>query len=240
MDTAAVSPKLRRFSASRNAAAPAHLGQRYDESGTFLPEPGNTVVCHLVPGSETERALIDARLRYQYMPEASLLAFTPTSSLHMTLFQGVIEFRRRPGYWPPGMDLDMPIAETTKQLLSALDAFKGAPPFRMQVTEALPTGLTLEGAGPEDRAALKAWRDKLADIFGYRHPDHEDYIFHITFAYPLTWFDEACLPAWQVMLDEVVDDIRQRAPVIELQPPAFCSFEDMNHFEELRVLPFER
>ncbi|TIW54516.1 MAG: DUF1868 domain-containing protein, partial [Mesorhizobium sp.] len=28
----------------------------------------------------------------------------------------------------------------------------------------------------------------------------------------------------------------REAPVIELNPPAFCSFRDMKHFEELLVL----
>lgn len=29
---------------------------------------------------------------------------------------------------------------------------------------------------------MKGWRDALADIFGYRHPDHDTYEFHITFS----------------------------------------------------------
>jgi Uncharacterized protein conserved in bacteria len=32
------------------------------------------------------------------MPEAGQLAFTPLSSLHMTLFQGIIEYRRTEGF----------------------------------------------------------------------------------------------------------------------------------------------
>jgi len=41
------------------------------------------------------------------------------------------------------------------------------------------------------------------------------------------------------MLDEVADDIRRKAPVLELTPPAFCVFEDMNHFHELLIFDFE-
>jgi len=39
-----------------------------------------------------------------------------------------------------------------------------------------------------------------------------------------------------MMLDEVTEDIRARAPVLELRAPAFCAFEDMNFFDELLVL----
>jgi hypothetical protein len=34
-------------------------------------------------------------------------------------------------------------------------------------------------------------------------------------------------------------DIRSRLPILELDPPAFCSFEDMNHFTELLIFDFE-
>lgn len=40
------------------------------------------------------------------------------------------------------------------------------------------------------------------------------------------------------MLDSVVDELSQRAPVLELRPPAFCAFNDMTHFEELRLFNF--
>ena len=36
-----------------------------------------------------------------------------------------------------------------------------------------------------------------------------------------------------LLLDEVTAEIQRAAPVLELRPPAFCSFEDMNHFHEL-------
>jgi hypothetical protein len=232
---AAVSPLLRQYSRAANPNPPTHLGTRYDTAGTFLPEPGNTVVCHLEAGSPTEMALIDARSRFLAMPESGNLAFTPISSLHMTLFQGIIEGRRAIPYWPAEVPTDMPIAEMTRLMLERLASYAGGPPFKVEVTDALPTGLKLEGATAADRRALRDWRDAFAAILGYRHPDHDDYVFHITFSYVIERFDDAALPAWQQMLDEVVRDIAHRAPVFDLRPPAFCAFEDMNHFEELRV-----
>lgn len=232
---AAVSPLLRQYSRTANPNPPTHLGTRYDTAGTFLPEPGNTVVCHVQPGSPTGTALIDARARFLAMPEAHNLAFTPISSLHMTLFQGIIEGRRTTPYWPARLPLETPIDEMTSLMLESLKSFPSGPRFNVQVTDALPTGLKLESATAADRQALSDWRDGFADLLGYRHPDHDGYVFHITFSYVIERFDDAALPAWQQMLDEVVRDIAVRAPVLELQPPAFCAFEDMNHFEELRV-----
>lgn len=223
------------FARSRHPTPPRHLGTRYDSTGRFLPEPGNTVVCHLVKGSATEQALHEARLRYQDMADAERLAFTPTASYHMTLFQGILEGRRQVPYWPGAVAADTSIAAMTAIFLDRLSGFAGGPAFQVQVTEAVPTGLVVEGVGAADRQAMAVWRDAFARCFGYRHPDHDNYRFHITMAYMLDWIDDAALPAWQGMLAEVHDDIAQRAPVLELRAPAFCSFADMNRFEELAV-----
>lgn len=221
------------YARSRNPTAPRHLGTRYDRSGTFLPEPGNTVVCHLVSGSATEQVLVDAQARYRAMPDAASLAFTPVESYHMTLFQGVIEGRRNYPYWPADMASDLPIAETTRLFAQRLERFAGAPTFNVEATAALPTGLMVEGVTAADRHAMAEWRNGYAEVFGYRHPDHDSYQFHITMAYMIDWIDDAALPAWQTVLDEVLDDILHRAPILDLRAPAFCSFEDMNWFEEL-------
>ena len=37
------------------------------------------------------------------------------------------------------------------------------------------------------------------------------------------------------MLDRALATLRENAPVIALRPPAFCTFDDMNHFEERLV-----
>jgi hypothetical protein len=238
MSSAVISPELLSCSKAHDPSPPAGLGRRFDAAGTFLPEPGNTVVCHIVEGSQTERALVEARAQYLAMPEAVQLAFTPVSSLHMTLFQGVIEFRRQWPFWPADIDRDAPIETTTDLFLDRLQSFPGGKPFRVRVTEAEPRGLVVEGVTAEDRRDMQRWRDALADVFGYRHPDHDTYVFHITFSYLIERLDQAALPRWQHMLDEVVRDLAERAPVLELRTPAFCAFKDMKHFEELRVLDF--
>jgi hypothetical protein len=224
------------FTRSSNRHPPRHLGTRYDASGHFLPEPGNTVVCHLVPGSASEQAVLKARSTLMGLPGASRLAFTPTHSLHMTLFQGVIEFRRRLPYWPDDVALNAPIDEVTELYLARLDSFSPGPGFRMTVAGLTPTGLALEGVGEQDRRALAEWRDRLAVCFGFRHPDHEDYGFHMTLAYLTDWLEDSMADAWQAGLAKALCALKAEAPVIELAPPAFCTFEDMCRFEEIKRL----
>nr|WP_299506155.1 DUF1868 domain-containing protein [uncultured Rhizobium sp.] len=226
---------LRPCSSHFRDGVPSHLGRRYDSSGRFLTERGNTVVCHLASGSESERAIAAARQRYLETAEAQNLAFTAETSLHMTLFKGIIDSRRERPFWAHDVPVETPVDDMTAIFIDRLAGFEPGPVFQMEVTHATPLGLVLDGVSMKDRAALKAWRDRLSDLLGYRHPDHDAYVFHITFAYMLRYFDDAEILRWQPFLDQIVADIRQRAPIIELKAPAFCAFDDMNHFEELLV-----
>lgn len=231
----AISPDLMRFSATEATGPKRHLGVRYDESGTFLPEPGNTVVCHLVEGSASQRAIIETRTRLMALPEAEKFAFTPVSSLHMTLFQGIIEYRRLAGYWPADLPFETPIDDMTALLQARLAYFSAPAPFQVRIVGLRPLGLTVEGVTVDDRRIMAEWRDAFADILGYRHPDHDTYEFHITLSYFIQGLSDGALPIWQTALSEGLADIAAKAPIIELRPPAFCAFADMNHFEELLV-----
>lgn len=227
--------RLGRYSTATQTEPPRHLGRRYDRTGTFLPEPGNTVVCHLVEGSPSQQAVLEVRRRMQAQPDAGRLAFTPIDSLHMTLFQGIIEHRRSLPFWPADMPLDTEIDVMTSHYLEKLRDFRGAGRFRVRVIDVVPTGLTVAGATREDERVMRAWRDAFAGTFGYRHPDHDDYVFHVTLAYMIDWLSEDRLPAWEAMFEECLALLGREAPILELQAPAFCSFEDMNHFEPLQV-----
>ncbi|CAN7622875.1 DUF1868 domain-containing protein [Mesorhizobium sp. LjNodule214] len=231
-----VRPSLAGFFEGTNPTPPVHLGTRYDRSGNFLFEPGNTIVSHLVSGSPSEAVVIEVRERMRAMPDADRLAFTPISSLHMTLFQGIIEYRRRLPYWPEDVPLDTSIDDTTRLYQERLQGFEGQGAFKVKVVEVVPTGLTVAGASEDDRRIMQAWRDALSVPFGYRHPDHDTYVFHITFAYQVRRLADERASAWQDLFDDCLSLFEREAPVIELKPPAFCAFRDMKHFEELLVL----
>jgi len=233
MTTTTFSPELLLYSKRHNPTPPAHLGSRYRKVGGFLPEAGNTIVCHLERRSPSEAAILQLRERLLRLPGAECLAFTPPASLHMTLFQGVVDTRRKHPYWPADIPLHLGIDDMTRRMMSRLD---GCGPFSVQATEVTPTGITVEGVTEEDRHVMQAWRDKLARIFGYRHPDHETYSFHITFAYVIRGIPDALAGQWQAVLDESLALLQREARVIHLREPAFCKFRDMKHFEELLIL----
>lgn len=227
--------RLDDYFAANQPNQPSNLGTRYDASGVFLPDGGNTVVCHLQAGSATERALLAARAKIAEHAGAAF-AFTAADSLHMTLFQGILERRRSLPHWPRDVALDTPVSAMTKLFAQRLEGFEPGPAFAVEAIAALPTGLIVDGITAADRHALASWRNRLAEVFGYRHADHDSYEFHITFAYPIEWIEAAQVDGWTALLDDILATIRKDAPVLELRAPAFCSFDDMDWFEELVVL----
>ncbi|WP_367646746.1 DUF1868 domain-containing protein [Ruegeria arenilitoris] len=223
------------FAASRNPDVPRRFGQRYNAE-KFLPEAGNTVVCHLDFDASAHKAVLDARKRMMALPEAGRFLFTPAESLHMTVFEGVIETRRTPDTWPRDLDRDASVSSVTDAMIDRLADFSAPSSFAVRVTGCSPTGLALKGATDEDEAKMLAWREALTEPFAYRHEDHDAYQHHMTFAYPITWLPDAVLPIWEAELAAILADLAEAAPVIPLAAPAFCQFADMTRFEELRVL----
>ncbi|QKV18911.1 DUF1868 domain-containing protein [Oricola thermophila] len=224
------------LAASANPRPNRFLGTRFDEGGTFLPEAGNTVVRHVVPGSATQAALADLRERLRGLPWGHRFAFTAPESLHMTVFEGAIETRRLPGYWPGTLPLDAPMDAVTDHLAARLEDFAGPGRFDMTIAEVTPFGLALTGATDADEATARAWRDALAGPFGYRSPNHDAYSFHVTLAYIIDWLPDELVPLYRRALAELTEEFRARIPVVELGPPAFCTFADMNGFPPVLTL----
>ena len=210
------------------------LGSRFDTEGQFLPEHGNTVVAQVTAGSATEAALIDLRHALMALPFPDHFAFTAVESYHMTVFEGVIETRRARGYWPDDLALDASIDEMTAAMSAKLAGFSPPPPFQMRLVEVTPLGLHLTGATEKDEVNVRAWRDALAQALGFRTPAHETYGFHTTMAYQKRWPPAKALGLYEQALAQLGADFAARVPVLDLDPPAFCRFADMNAFPPVR------
>lgn len=211
-------------------------GTRFDASGRFLPEPGNTVVCQLAPESDSEAALLDLRAAMVARPEAGHFTFTTPESWHMTVFQGIIETGRHTDVWAKGLPLDAPVEAMTQAMAARLDGFVAPPAFAMRIAAVTPMGLSLTGATPADEAAARAWRDALSNALGIRAPDHDSYAFHLTMAYVTRWLPRTAMPGLAAWLDDRTRALQARLPVLHLERPAFCRFADMNAFPPLRPL----
>lgn len=224
------------FTEIGKSAPPHYLNRRFDADGTFLLEPGNTIVSHVVDGSATQQALVRVRDALKALPYGDRFAYTPVSSLHMTVFQGTIEGRRQPAYWPRELAPEAPIDETTAFFLDRLKAFPKASEFRMRPVEVTPLGVVVTGATLTDERSIRTLRDELTAPFSYSHPDHASYTFHITLAYLKAWLPTGAEGVYLPALAELTQNLMAEVDVLELDVPAFCTFNDMTEFKPQHYL----
>ncbi|WP_282078107.1 DUF1868 domain-containing protein [Epibacterium ulvae] len=223
-----------RFTESQNNTPPDRLGTRYDTKG-FRPEAGNTVLCHLDNSALRHRAILETRARPQELLPDHLI-FTPESSLHMTVFEGVVETRRTLDAWPKGLAPDASIPAATQHVMPHLQQFEAPGDFTVCPVGISPRGLYLDGVTSADRDIMRKWRDALTEPFGYRQATHDTYAFHMTFAYMLDWLPDTQLAPLERHAEELLAHLIAQAPHIPLRRPAFCIFKDMTHFEEVLTL----
>ncbi|KAL8298087.1 hypothetical protein RB597_006974 [Gaeumannomyces tritici] len=222
---------------------PAGVPRKFDPDGKVQPFPGNTILCHLSPSSELYDSLLVLYVKLQHSPFAGLMTLLPPPSWHMTVFEGVCDQVRKPGFWPSDLALDSTLAECDalfERKLRPLELPSGAnapPPYRVQVAGVDPLevgiGLTLRPQDGEEEARIRGLRDRLSGLLMIRHPGHEGYGMHLSVAYLLRH-----LTADQEReLRALVQSHFNELPVeFELGPPEFCRFKDMFAFERVMYL----
>ncbi|CAK7274540.1 hypothetical protein SEPCBS119000_006225 [Sporothrix epigloea] len=223
---------------------PTAVPLKFSVDGFAQRYPGNTIICHL----PTDSPLIEGILQVQktlgtHPTYAKSIRFMPPSSFHMTVFDGVRETECEPGMWPEGLEKN-PLDETTSvfsvklRKLGRQLADEGlAPPYRMRFAKfSLPEigiGLEVRGATDAEEARMRLLRDRLADTLGFRAPNHNAYIFHVTTAYMIRHVDGPDLVELQNTLASLVPLVDQE---FELCATEFCTFEDMDTFNRLFYL----
>lgn len=221
------------------AAAPASTGQKFTASGEALRCPGNTFLCPIPPETPAHAALTRAQDALRAGPHASAYRFLPPDSFHMTVFEGVIDYRRGGDAWPEGLDSSTPVDAVTETFAARCDGAKLPATAGLAVC---PRGLfggysvQVSGATDADEAALRALRARLRDLTGISRADFDRYAFHITLAYPLRWLTEDEAATIVALSDAILAGLCAAAPTIPLSTTAFCRFDDMLAFVPLRTL----
>ena len=225
-----------RYSIIEKTRAPDHVGRRVLVNGTFTPESGNTIIRHVTKGSRSMAVLTDIQEALATCPFARYFAYLPTDSFHMTVFEGVIDSGREQNYWPVGVDFSAPVDEITELYIERAKTFANPGRFTMRVRDVTPNGLIMEGATSDDEKTAREWRDRLSELLGYRKPNHESYVFHVTMAYQIRWLPPEATAFYLDLLSRLRQVIMAETPILELDMTALCRFHSITNFEELKVL----
>lgn len=128
---------------------PPAIGWKFSALGEPLYVPGNTVLCHLEEGGPVHRAVARAQDRLRAGPYAEAFAFLPKPSLHMTVFQGVTDRKRKPGFWPDHVSPRAVIGTATEDFERRLSHYRLPGPLRVKI-KGIFGGFTVELAGANE------------------------------------------------------------------------------------------
>jgi len=216
---------------------PDAVGKKFTLDGAPLACPGFTTLCHVDPGSDAFAALVEAQEQLKAGPLASAFSFLPASSLHMTLFEGVIDYSRTRERWPAHLSTDVPISHVAKDAAQRLKGIEIAKRVCVRPVNIFAGfSVSMSGAGPADDALLRQTRNTLRGATGIHRPDHDSYQFHITLAYLLRWLDPHAAEQIIELSEEIADMLCVKVPEMVVGPVELCRFDTMHHFETVMCL----
>jgi hypothetical protein len=214
-----------------------HVGEKFDQDGNARLFPGNTVLCHVTPKSETMKLLLRFHSAILQQDWHKNYAMLPPSSFHMTVFDLVCDQVRKPEAWTSRLALDAPFTAVDAMTLENWQSAPAPPTIHVQL-DYLDIGdyitLRLKPKDVHSNNLLREYRNSLSELFGIRHSNHESYFFHLTYAYGIKSLDEVEKEAIQVFVGEWMPVLQKGLSSIELEPPALCFFADMTHFAPSR------
>ena len=213
----------------------ASVGTKFHADGSVRRFPGCSVVCRLSPLMPQYARLewVQAYSSDEFF--AKKLAYLPPESFHMTVFDLICDQRRVPEHWSDRVGLDAPLKEVEATLTRAIDALEfPTRRFRMRFGGLGPFHTTLhvllDPADWATRKALASFRDEISQVTGVRHPNHDDYRFHVSLAYllrPLSTQDKSDYLSFtaetEARLEAVLSTLR-------LGQPELVLFDDMHDF----------
>ena len=211
----------------------AQIGKKFAQDGQALPYPGNTVISDVCPGnpayevmSACRSLLLDSALAAHFIP-------LPESSYHTTVIRGVNHLVRQAGFWPPQMPLDTPFCEMDDWFQRAVLSVPNPGPFSMRFARARINEedfrIQLVPSAAASNAALRLYRDQVADALHLRLPGHDAYTFHITLAYTLTLPDKTQKDALAA-IEASINDLLARQGAFTVDAPHVAFYHDMLEF----------
>ncbi len=217
---------------------------KFNSDGTRRSFAGNTVICHLPVQCAMRDAMIELHDALAALPFHNKLGLTSIDSYHMTVFAGANDQDRMISGWPSYVARDASIEVCNHMVGERMEKARLACelPLRVRVdvpqTLAFPTACTLRlvPVDAAEQTKLRAVRDQLAEVYGFRSKDHDAYQFHMTMSYQMQPFTAQEQVEYRAILKTHVNRIVAAEPILELGNPEYCTFPDMFRFDPQKLL----
>ncbi|WP_349970084.1 DUF1868 domain-containing protein [Pseudomonas caspiana] len=218
---------------------PYDVDRKFLENGKARPFAGNTIISQIPLRTPINEALTVVRNTIATYDFSHCLSLLPPSSYHMTVFEGVIDEKRKAPFWPSDVPPDASIQACTQHFIARLKDFFIDKNFqiRMQIDDFnvyKDSGATvrLVPANLQESQKLRDLRDRLAQCLGIRSPEHDDYGFHITLGYLVQWMSAQQIRDYELVQKRCRAYLQKALGVLELDGPRFCTFNDMLAFDD--------
>ncbi len=206
-------------------------GGKFTPDGTVLEWPGNTFICPVPQNSDSFAAMVDIQNELKQSEFAPCFTFLPTSSFHMTVFQGLSPGNEGTKDWPANLPGATDYNAATEAMLKRIAPLTLDNQFGVSVTDLFcGYSLALSGADEASERTLRQNRIQLRDATQISPPAFDDYVFHITLAYMLSWLSESHAKDLLAFSRSLFSRYEDRLQNIELAPCVFCDFKDMHAF----------
>ncbi|KAF3912532.1 hypothetical protein ABW20_dc0108682 [Dactylellina cionopaga] len=225
-----------------NREYPIGIPDKFGPDGKVRPYPGVTIECRLSNTSELHASMLSLYKKLETSHLNHLYTLLPTSSWHMTVFEGITDLARDP--FPDDLPMETTLAEYTEVFRKKLESFdlQCKIPFQLSVSGFGPMqkagvwygiGLDIVGHTGSELATIKALRDRLADTLRYRQQWHDSYGLHMSMAYLIRKPTDA---QHKELREILMNHFKEMPKYFELGAPEFCTFEDMFNFKPILTL----
>ena len=205
---------------------------KFGKDGKVKPYYGNTIISHI--GEEDNKQMWEATDWFQEKVKqtsfADKLAFLPKDSFHMTVLALCRHIDRETDRWPRGISRDARFPEIDRILKEKVDAQLPLGPVCMEVDQCDPTKIYLRAADEETEKRLRSFRDRVSEVTGIHHPNHEGFRFHISVSYRLQPFDEKQQEECDKLCQEATQLLKETVKPFWVPEPQFVVFNDMMCF----------
>jgi len=210
-----------------------------NEDRKFFPDGrmreylGNSIVSMLDPQSPIFRMAVWAQANLKSLPFSDGLVFLAPSSFHMTVLDLICDQDRCNAHWTNLFPLDTPLLDietTFQENLKEIDLSLSVSMVFEEVYWNSAIGLGLRPSDQANQNKLRAFRNKIGMALGVRRPNHENYRFHITLAYPLIEEKGHHRESWKRKTASIEAHLDSDLETILFSKAELRFFSDMDHF----------
>ncbi len=209
------------------------IGKKFDKDGNVQPFPGNSIISFIGPQMKQFQLLIDVQNRLKGKDFSSCFSFLPVESFHMTVFDLLCDQVRVEEHWSKFIPKDHSFEKVEHEIIKLLkeETFKIKFKMKFHHFELEKTiGAILIPEDDETGTLLRNYRDRLSEITGIRHPNHDEYFFHISMAYLIYELNDEQRKELKSVVNGIDESMHNEFETLELKPPELVFFPDMFSF----------